>query len=53
MSDKPLVQQALAQELAGLVLNINNTSASLGFLRAFWMTAVREWKAIDHFRYVI
>lgn len=52
MSDKPLVQQALADELAELVLTITTTTASLSFLRGFWETTVREWNGIDRFRYV-
>jgi ribosomal RNA-processing protein 1 len=52
MSDKPLVQQALAKELAELVLTITSTAASLAFLREFWVTTVREWNGIDRFRFV-
>jgi ribosomal RNA-processing protein 1 len=51
MSDKPLVQQALATELAGLVLTITTTSSSLAFLRGFWETTVREWNGIDRLRF--
>ncbi|PPQ67168.1 hypothetical protein CVT25_005769 [Psilocybe cyanescens] len=50
MSDKPLVQQALATELAELILTITSTSASLAFLRGFWETTVREWNGIDRLR---
>jgi len=50
MSDKPLVQQALATELAELVLTITTTSSSLAFLRGFWETTVREWNGIDRLR---
>ncbi|KAL0951573.1 hypothetical protein HGRIS_008255 [Hohenbuehelia grisea] len=50
MSDKPLVQQALASELAELVLTIQTTSLSLAFLRGFWETTVREWNGIDRLR---
>jgi hypothetical protein len=35
MSDKPLVQQALAAELADIVLNILDPSSSLLFLKGF------------------
>ncbi|KAI9444884.1 Nop52-domain-containing protein [Lactarius indigo] len=38
MSDKALVQQALASELANI------------FLRGFWKTIVREWDGIDRLR---
>ncbi|KAG5650456.1 hypothetical protein H0H81_012195 [Sphagnurus paluster] len=50
MSDKPLVQQALATQLADLVLTISTTSASLAFLRGFWEMIVREWNGIDRLR---
>lgn len=52
MSDKPLVQQALASELAELLLTIGSTTTSLVFLRGFWATIVREWNGIDRLRYV-
>lgn len=53
MSDKPLVQQALASELAELLLAISDTPSSLHFLRGFWITLVREWNGIDRLRYVM
>ena len=52
MSDKPLVQQALASELAEILLTIESTASSLAFLRGFWETMVREWIGIDRLRYV-
>lgn len=52
MSDKPLVQQALASELANLLLAIDSTDAALGFLQGFWACMVREWSGIDRLRYV-
>ena len=52
MSDKPLVQQALASELAELILTISSTAASLAFIRGFWEMTVREWNGIDRLRYV-
>lgn len=52
MSDKPLVQQALASELANLLLAIDSTGAALGFLQGFWTCMVREWSGIDRLRYV-
>ena len=51
MSDKPLVQQALASELADLILTISSTAASLAFIRGFWEMTVREWNGIDRLRY--
>ncbi|KAF5388539.1 hypothetical protein D9757_004658 [Collybiopsis confluens] len=50
MSDKPLVQQALASELASLVLCTPNPSSALSFLNGFWETIVREWNGIDRLR---
>jgi len=50
MSDKPLVQQALATDLAELLLTITSTSAALAFLRGFWESTVREWNGIDRLR---
>ncbi|KAG1757192.1 Nop52-domain-containing protein [Suillus lakei] len=50
MSDKPLVQQALAGELAELILTISDVPSSLNFLRGFWMMTVREWSGIDRLR---
>jgi hypothetical protein len=52
MSDKPLVQQALASELAELLLTISDTPSALHFLRGFWITLVREWNGIDRLRCV-
>ena len=50
MSDKPLVQQALATELADILLKIPDPSSSLLFLKGFWRTVVREWDGIDRLR---
>ncbi|KAI0964425.1 hypothetical protein AcW1_001248 [Taiwanofungus camphoratus] len=50
MSDKPLVQQALASELAEILLTITTTVSSLTFLRGFWEATVREWNNIDRLR---
>jgi len=50
MSDKPLVQQALASELAEILLSISTISSSLSFLRGFWEAVVREWSGIDRLR---
>lgn len=52
MSDKPLVQQALASELAGILLSVKSTSSSLAFLRGFWEMTVREWSGIDRLRWI-
>jgi len=50
MSDKALVQQALASELANILLSIDQNSASLEFLAGFWRMIVREWEGIDRLR---
>ena len=58
MSDKPLVQQRLATDLAELLLLINpveeeaRLEAALGFLAGFWESMVREWIGLDRLRYV-
>ena len=52
MSDKPLVQQALASELAGLLLAIPSSATALAFLRGFWEAILREWNGIDRLRYI-
>jgi ribosomal RNA-processing protein 1 len=51
MSDKPLIQQALASELAEILLKIPSAVASLDFLSGFWEVTVREWNGIDRLRY--
>ena len=56
MSDKPLVQQRLATDLAELLLLINpveeeaRLEAALGFLAGFWESMVREWIGLDRLR---
>ena len=50
MSDKALVQQALASELANILLSINNSTVPLEFLGGFWRTIVREFEGIDRLR---
>ena len=60
MSDKPLVQQALASSLAGLVLDVRPKDrkagrverfrAAMTYLRGFWEATVREWSGLDRLR---
>ncbi|KAL1418389.1 hypothetical protein MTO96_000036 [Rhipicephalus appendiculatus] len=50
MSDKPFVQQELANSIAGLVHCFARRDQSLLFLDAFFKTMAREWFAIDRFR---
>jgi len=49
MSDKALVQQRLASELAGLI-DILRAENVIPFLDAFWKTMAREWSGIDALR---
>jgi ribosomal RNA-processing protein 1 len=65
MSDKPLIQQSLASDLAELLLLINPSTpssqnyeqerlnAAIGFLRGFWEAIVREWNGVDRLRWVL
>lgn len=50
MSDKPFVQQELANNIAGLVHCFAKRDQALMFLDAFFKTMAREWFAIDRFR---
>ncbi|BGP14859.1 hypothetical protein JCM10213_002702 [Rhodosporidiobolus nylandii] len=61
MSDKPLVQQALADSLANLTLDVRPKSktrngrverfrAALCYLRGFWEAVTREWAGLDRLR---
>ncbi|KAF8602324.1 Nop52-domain-containing protein [Ceratobasidium sp. AG-I] len=50
MSDKPVVQQDLSQELANLILVIPSLESALGFVCGFWEATVREWAGIDRYR---
>lgn len=66
MSDKPLVQQALASDLARLTLDVRPKKpkgenapaagrverfrAAMTYLRGFWEAIVREWSGLDKWR---
>jgi ribosomal RNA-processing protein 1 len=60
MSDKPLVQQALASSLALLTLDVRPKDKKAGrverfraamcYLRGFWEAVVREWAGLDRLR---
>lgn len=60
MSDKPLVQQRLAADLAELLLLIHPSNggegarfeAAVGFLGGFWQAMSREWVGLDRLRSV-
>ncbi|KAJ2162349.1 hypothetical protein GGF46_000713 [Coemansia sp. RSA 552] len=49
LSDKPLVQQELSWDLAGLVLVCRGQNR-VEFVRAFWETIAREWFDVDKHR---
>lgn len=49
MSDKALIQQRLAVDLASLV-DILHSDVVLPFLDAFWKTMAREWNGIEVLR---
>ena len=51
MSDRPLTQQRLAIDLAGLV-DVLRPEIVVPWLDAFWKTMAREWNGIDVLRYV-
>ncbi|KAK4058538.1 hypothetical protein OIO90_000700 [Microbotryomycetes sp. JL221] len=65
MSDKPLVQQALAADLSSLVLEVRPSKpkdsssvhprvarfrAAMCYLRGFWWATTREWSSLDRLR---
>lgn len=50
MSDKPFIQQELANSIAGLIHCFANRTQSLLYLDTFFKTMAREWFAIDRFR---
>ncbi|KAI7865513.1 hypothetical protein BDF14DRAFT_1883460 [Spinellus fusiger] len=49
MSDKPLVQQALANDLGSLVLAMPPSNA-IPFLAAFWEVHCEQWYGLDRLR---
>ncbi|KAI8390046.1 hypothetical protein BD560DRAFT_451962 [Blakeslea trispora] len=49
MSDKPLIQQALANDLGALVMELPATNA-IPFLKACWKVHCQEWHGIDRIR---
>lgn len=50
MSDKPFVQQDLANNIAGLIHCFAQRSQALLFIDTFFKTMAHEWFAIDRFR---
>ncbi|RXG59212.1 Ribosomal RNA processing protein 1-like protein [Armadillidium vulgare] len=51
MSDKPLVQEDLAEEISNLIHGVSTNSQKLLFFKASLDTVSREWNGIDKFRY--
>lgn len=49
MSDKPLIQQALANDLGALVMEMPAANA-IPFLKAFWQIHCQEWHGLDRIR---
>ncbi|TPX65543.1 hypothetical protein SpCBS45565_g05087 [Spizellomyces sp. 'palustris'] len=49
MSDKPLIQQHLADKLASLALKLPQSTV-LRYIRAFWTIIVADWHGIDRLR---
>ncbi|KNC99291.1 uncharacterized protein SPPG_05545 [Spizellomyces punctatus DAOM BR117] len=49
MSDKPLIQQHLADKLASLALHLPQSTV-LRYIRAFWTIIVADWHGIDRLR---
>eukprot|EP01116_Phalansterium_solitarium_P002861 TRINITY_DN1317_c0_g5_i1.p1 TRINITY_DN1317_c0_g5~~TRINITY_DN1317_c0_g5_i1.p1 ORF type:complete len:587 (-),score=298.27 TRINITY_DN1317_c0_g5_i1:991-2751(-) len=50
LSDKPLVQQELAESLAKLVHSLPNDDSALLFIQAFWRTIEQQWHTLDRLR---
>lgn len=50
MSDKPLTQEKLADDLANLVHCFENSKISVQFFGSFLITMAREWFGIDQWR---
>ena len=50
MSDKPLVQEELAENISSFVLCFKSRESSLLFIKSFLLTLGREWAGIDRWR---
>jgi ribosomal RNA-processing protein 1 len=51
MSDKPLIQQDLAEKLSVLIHDLDQDSA-VAYVKAFWKIIIKEWYGIDRLRYL-
>lgn len=49
-SDKPHVQEELAESIASLVLNFSSPDGGVDYIRVFFLTIAREWHNIDRLR---
>merc|ERR1719394_1101651 len=50
MSDKPLVQEELAESISGMIKSFQTNQDSLRFFQAFAKTFQREWFGVDRWR---
>merc|ERR1719234_1085276 len=50
MSDKPLVQEELAENISSMVGSFQTNQDGLGFVQAFAKTFQREWFGVDRWR---
>eukprot|EP01117_Protostelium_nocturnum_P009588 TRINITY_DN341_c0_g1_i1.p1 TRINITY_DN341_c0_g1~~TRINITY_DN341_c0_g1_i1.p1 ORF type:complete len:469 (+),score=208.91 TRINITY_DN341_c0_g1_i1:500-1906(+) len=50
LSDKPIVQFELADQLTDLVLKFEDNQKPIHFIQAFYATLKREWAGIDYLR---
>ncbi|XP_078592454.1 ribosomal RNA processing protein 1 homolog B-like isoform X2 [Branchiostoma floridae x Branchiostoma japonicum] len=50
MSDKPLVQEELANTMSKLLHCLKNEDTVFLFIKVFFKTMIREWNGIDHLR---
>jgi len=50
MSDKPLVQEELAENISSMVASFQTSQDGLGFVQAFAKTFQREWFGVDRWR---
>ncbi|CAB3995150.1 ribosomal RNA processing 1 homolog A-like isoform X1, partial [Paramuricea clavata] len=50
MSDKPKVQEELAETIAQLLHSFQITAAAVDYLDGFYKTICREWHGIDRLR---
>ena len=50
MSDKPLIQEDLAESISSLLHSVSCRSTALIFAKVALKTMAREWPGIDHWR---